>query len=214
MIHGLFCWCFELGCVHIHCLSSFFSTAQGLSVFQHVGEETVCRGRRRRTREENAYPCCVNHFSIVSGVLVISENVLIDDFALWQILCFNHSSFWSNKLNCLCLKNPVRSILWVGFLTLLLSELNLLSLSLCTISRYLNSEAIFLPLPCSPSLLHCIQSEDEEQGGHRWREVLCLFLCLLSEWMSPQMGLYWEGNTNLQSNEKHFRGTRPCQAHS
>lgn len=87
------------------------------------------------------------------------------------------------------------------FFTLLFSELNLLSLSLCTISRYLNSEAIFLPLPCTSPLLQFIQREGEELGGHRWREVLCLFPSLLSEWISPQMGLCWKANTNLQSSE-------------
>lgn len=87
------------------------------------------------------------------------------------------------------------------FFTLLFSEFNLLSLSLCTISRYLNSEAIFLPLLCTSPLLHFIQREGEELGGHRWREVLCLFPSLLAEWISPQMGLYWKARTNLQSNE-------------
>lgn len=97
------------------------------------------------------------------------------------------------------------SILQVGFLTLLLSELNVLSLSLCTFSRHLNSAAIFLPLPRSPPLLPYIQSEDEELGGHRWREVLCLFQYLLAEWKSLQMGLYWKPNTNLRRNKKLYR---------
>lgn len=59
-----------------------------------------------------------------------------------------------------------------AFLTPLFSILNRLSLSLCTIGRYLNSEAILRPLPCSSPLLRCVQREDEELGGHRWREVL------------------------------------------
>lgn len=73
-----------------------------------------------------------------------------DDMHNVVLILFNHNlieSFPSTKSY---------TQYFVGFLTLLLSEFNLLSLSLCTVSRNLNSEAIFPPslsLALSP-LLH------------------------------------------------------------
>ncbi len=139
--------------------------------------------------------CCLSLVKIYKGYV---------KFCILKIIVFNYHFKRLNPFHLKSLTSCAKYLAsgFVAFLTLLFSELNLLSLSLCTISRHLNSEAIFLPLPCSSPLLHCIQREDEELGGHRWREVLCLFPSLLSEWMSPQMGLYWKANTNLQSNER------------
>lgn len=137
------------------------------------------------------YVCGLNELITMRQQCVVTKSFFFNyDFPRvinWIISIWN-GSLWS--------------ILQVGFLTLLLSELNVLSLSLSTFSRHLNSAAIFLPLSRSTPLLPYIQSEDEELGGHRWREVLCLFQYLLAEWKSLQMGLYWKPTTNLQRNIK------------